>query len=1019
MPMGSCSGPLDLHRAAFVPPGYCAPSFPATHKRCRQERHQQQQQQQQGATSRHARSINHGMILLLRHDAAASRRQGSCVTLCDGVLASCNGEAGGGGADGSARERQHDKLFMSLAQKMAPAERDSAAEAAEATGAAARPADFLLNSRQYRRRVVTVPPLQSEEQQQQQQQPQWQLQQQQGYERSSSSSSSHSNHQHILAAASEPDQERRPSGGGVKRVSSGAGAPAAKINGDGGRSASASNVSGGVGGSTSSEGGGSGSNRGVDRMPEEEEEEAEFQTFGSASSSGRARRQRLRRQRERATMAAKKSLVKKVKVLGDTGQWRQAISEMDSAVDGGLPPDEYVYGSGVGAAASSGRWREALGVLRRMQEDGGMAPTTAVYNAAIKACARAGKAELAVALLEEMRTNATKADDAARTAAADTVGETATDAAGAGGASAAEGSTMESTRRIGGTVSGAVLNGGRKGRAKEEVYSASRLNGAGRGREDEVAERSMGKDTAGVKRGRRRPMSGAAGSSSPSGCDPDIQTINTVMSACAKAGNWALALEVMDKGRRLDGLHPNRVTYNTAISACGRGGESDRAVRLLRDMRLDGLAPNAISYNSAIAACSVNGQWRRALSLLAEMEAATTAGAGDRGRGDKGRAAGPPPDRYSFSSAIAACGRGGQWSLAVGLLSAMRRKGIAPGVVAFNAAISACGAAGQWERAVGLLRDMEAEAGEKKDGDARGGGGAGSGFSGPDRVSFNAAINACSNAGEWQQAVSLLEEMRRNAKGDAGGESAVLADAEKLDTEARTAGSGARDVPRGLAGEPQRQQSKDSGVLPSSENRGVDGVRRNGEGMSSAAAVPLGAGASKADRRRQRRRRGKESRPGGPTPDVVTYSTAITACSRAGNWERALQLLEQMQGEDGLSPNSATFTTMIAAWRKDWGYGGEDAGGQEARGSLLPLLDSVAACGVKPDRRLYGSALDACADASLCERARTLLNEMVASGMEAEDRDLSAVKLACAARQRPPPPPPLSPPTPSDAGDEG
>lgn len=686
-------------------------------------------------------------------------------------------------------------------------------------------------------------------------------------------------------------------------------------------------------------------------------------------------------------------------MLGDIGQWRQAISEMESAVESGLPADEYVYGSGVGAAASSGRWREALGVLRRMQEDGSVvAPTTAVYNAAIKACARAGKAELAVALLEEMRANATKAAEAARTAGAAGVG--AGEAPSIGDVSGSGRTSVRGGARIR-TRPGAMTVGRRSGGVAEEGLSSSRLNGVERGREDAVIESRSISGANGMKRGLRRARSRADGSSSPSGCDPDIQTINTVMSACAKAGNWQLALEVMETGRRQDGLHPTRVTYNTAISACGRGGEGDRAVRLLREMRLDGLVPNAISYNSAIAACAVNGQWRRALSLLAEMEAGGTGG----GEGEDGRAAGPSPDGYSFSSAIAACGRGGQWPLAVGLLSAMRRKGIAPGVVAFNAAISACGDAGQWERAVGLLRDMEAEAEERQDG----GGGGGGGFAGPDRVSFNAAINACSNAGEWQQAVSLLEEMRRNAtkgEGDAGVVGMGAGELGGHDEQRNNAGSVARDAP-GLVGE-RRQRSNDPGVLSSGNGSRGDRVSDNGEVVVAAG----GAGASKADRRRQRRRRVKGSRPGGPTPDVVAYSTAITACSRAGNWERAMQLLEQMQREDEIRPNSATFTTMIAAWRKDWGYGGEGAGGQEAREALLPLLESAAACGVKPDRRLYGLALDACADASLCERARTLLDEMVAAGMAPEDRERSVVKLACAARRRPSP-------IPRDARDRG
>lgn len=612
---------------------------------------------------------------------------------------------------------------------------------------------------------------------------------------------------------------------------------------------------------------------------------------------------------------------KKVKGLGEAGQWRQAISEVESAVEGGLPPDEYVYGSCVGAVANSGRWEEALDVLRRMRR-GGVAPTTPVYNAAIKACARGGQLKLALALLEEMQFNAAKAAAAdGASSGAPAAGNSSRDRAGGASGSNVDGGTGTGPGRL-------VQENKRDG--LERISSGARLNGLGGG-----GSSGSGGSRRSGRRGRRK-----AATSPSSSCDPDIQTINTVMSACARAGRWELALEVMKKAQRQDGIHPTRVTYNTAISACGRGGEVDQAVRLLREMRAAGLAPDAISFNSAIAACASRGQWKRALSLLAEMEAvAADGGDGDdeaeaeAEAGEGGARRRGLPDAYSFGSAIAACGRGGQWSLAVGLLSTMRRKGIAPGVVAFNAAISACGEAGQWERAVGLLRDMEAEAGERREVD--GGGGGDDGFSGPDRVSFNAAINACSNAGEWQQAVSLLAEMQRNAKVADGG---------------------------------------DQGAEPA--------VRPEGE------------------MKQHRRRRG---RAGGPTPDVVSYSTVITACSRAGNWERALELLGEMRRDDGLSPNSATFTTLIAAWRKDWGYGGEGASEPEARGALVPLLDSMKACGVTPDRRLYASALDALGDASLCERARAMFAEMSAAGIPADEGARSAVASACSAGSAPAP----------------
>ena len=117
---------------------------------------------------------------------------------------------------------------------------------------------------------------------------------------------------------------------------------------------------------------------------------------------------------------------------------------------------------------------------------------------------------------------------------------------------------------------------------------------------------------------------------------------------------------------------------------------------------------------------------------------------------------------------------------------------------------------------------------------------------------------------------------------------------------------------------------------------------------------------------------------------MVSYSTAIMACSRAGNWERALSLLGEMRS-DGLAPNSTTFTAAMAACRK--------SGAQP--GVVMSLLDSMQSCGVSPDAILYGTALDACADAALCERARGLVVEMVAAGVGVDARARGAVAAAC------------------------
>lgn len=45
---------------------------------------------------------------------------------------------------------------------------------------------------------------------------------------------------------------------------------------------------------------------------------------------------------------------------------------------------------------------------------------------------------------------------------------------------------------------------------------------------------------------------------------------------------------------------------------------------------------------------------------------------------------------------------------------------------------------------------------------------------------------------------------------------------------------------------------------------------------------------------------------------VITYSSLISACEKAGQWELALELFNEMAGE-GCVPNTVTFNSLITA----------------------------------------------------------------------------------------------------------
>eukprot|EP00166_Cyanidium_caldarium_P000136 ctg_1037.g336 len=90
------------------------------------------------------------------------------------------------------------------------------------------------------------------------------------------------------------------------------------------------------------------------------------------------------------------------------------------------------------------------------------------------------------------------------------------------------------------------------------------------------------------------------------------------------------------------GVRPDRVAYNSLIDACARAGDADRALQVLADMRTAGHSPNTISYTTAMQACANAGQYERALEAFQQW----------RRRDDA-----PRPNQVTFATVIEAAVR--------------------------------------------------------------------------------------------------------------------------------------------------------------------------------------------------------------------------------------------------------------------------------------------------------------------------------------------------------------------------
>ena len=205
--------------------------------------------------------------------------------------------------------------------------------------------------------------------------------------------------------------------------------------------------------------------------------------------------------------------------------------------------------------------------------------------------------------------------------------------------------------------------------------------------------------------------------------------------------------------------------------------------------------------------------------------------------------------------------------------------------------VDACGKAGRQREALALLAQMRDEGVQA------------------DTVVYNAAIDACSIAVDWEAALQLLLEMK---DGVAAAAAAAAATATATAAPASTPAADATGA-RGLRGKtgvaaapPPDVVSYSSAITACARAKRVDEALdllselRFNEAQVAAAAVRDGRGG------------GGGPRVGFPVPNLVAYSAGLFACLKAGDVARGAELLDEMIAA-GLQPNKIHCDTMVAA----------------------------------------------------------------------------------------------------------
>ncbi|KAK6135969.1 hypothetical protein DH2020_030307 [Rehmannia glutinosa] len=217
-------------------------------------------------------------------------------------------------------------------------------------------------------------------------------------------------------------------------------------------------------------------------------------------------------------------------------------------------------------------------------------------------------------------------------------------------------------------------------------------------------------------------------------CEPSVVTYGTVIDGLCKAGNTAMAIEllrVMEKGSCKPDIH----IYSTVIDGLFKDKMVDSALKLFAEMTEKGITPDVVIYTALICGFCNLGRWREVKLLLKEMIDCKI-----------------HPNVTTFNTLIDAlfsynalmdgyCLRG-HMTKARNVFDSMASKNIAPNIRSFNILINGYCKKMKIDDAVHLFREMRFKRLM------------------PDIVTYNTLLHGLFRVGRCSSALKLFDELQ-------------------------------------------------------------------------------------------------------------------------------------------------------------------------------------------------------------------------------------------------------------------
>ncbi|XP_027351994.1 pentatricopeptide repeat-containing protein At3g29290 isoform X2 [Abrus precatorius] len=157
------------------------------------------------------------------------------------------------------------------------------------------------------------------------------------------------------------------------------------------------------------------------------------------------------------------------------------------------------------------------------------------------------------------------------------------------------------------------------------------------------------------------------------GFEPDSNTLNAIISVCAKEGKWDAALSVFQKMLK-DELKPNLVACNALINSLGRAEELKLASQVYNTMKRLDLKPDAYTFNALLSSLNKAGRPHKALQLSEMIERNETS----------------QFNIHLYNTVLMSCSKLRLWDRAIEILWQMEASGHSDLTMSYNLVIRTC-----------------------------------------------------------------------------------------------------------------------------------------------------------------------------------------------------------------------------------------------------------------------------------------------------------------------------------------